>query len=74
MYLYTSQGIGRIDGLEVFLGEPARLYRVWKRTNASAVVVWGCKPTTQKARKLAARLGLPYVSLEDGLLRSVNPG
>jgi capsule polysaccharide export protein KpsC/LpsZ len=58
MYLYTSQGIGRIDGLDVFLGEPARLYRAGKRTNASAVVGWGCKPTTQKARKLAARLGL----------------
>jgi capsule polysaccharide export protein KpsC/LpsZ len=58
MYLYTSQGIGRIDGLDVLLGEPARLYRVGKRTNTSAVVGWGCKPTTQKARKLAVRLGL----------------
>jgi capsular polysaccharide export protein len=74
MYLYTSQGIGRINGLDLLLGEPARLYRAWKRTNASAVIGWGCKPTTLKARKLAARLGLPYVSLEDGLLRSVNPG
>jgi capsular polysaccharide export protein len=74
MYLYTSHGIGRIAGLDVLLGETTRLYRVWQRNSASAVIGWGCKPTTQKARKLSARLGIPYVSIEDGLLRSVNLG
>jgi capsular polysaccharide export protein len=74
MYLYTSKGIGRIEKLDAFLDGPARFYRRWMRTNASGVIGWGRKPSAVKAHKLAARLKLPYISLEDGFLRSVNPG
>lgn len=35
---------------------------------------WGCKPTSLKARALAAREGRTYVSLEDGWIRSIRPG
>nr|WP_319022805.1 capsular polysaccharide biosynthesis protein [Halomonas sp. S3-1-8] len=35
---------------------------------------WGLKPTSQKARRLARRHALPYLSLEDGFLRSLGLG
>jgi len=42
--------------------------------NLDAVAGWGQKPTADKARKIAAKHGLPYLAFEDGFLRSVKPG
>ncbi len=39
-----------------------------------AVVGWGEKRNTRRARRFAARHNLPYVRLEDGFLRSVDLG
>ncbi|MEJ8475083.1 hypothetical protein [Roseibium algae] len=39
-----------------------------------AIAGWGHKPTSNRARKIAARRRLPYLAFEDGFLRSVLPG
>ncbi|MBD8876641.1 hypothetical protein [Roseibium polysiphoniae] len=39
-----------------------------------AIAGWGHKPTAARARKIAAKRGLPYLAFEDGFLRSVRPG
>lgn len=39
-----------------------------------AIAGWGCRPSTARARALAARHGLPLIALEDGFLRSVALG
>ncbi|HEX6828066.1 MAG TPA: capsular polysaccharide biosynthesis protein, partial [Burkholderiales bacterium] len=39
-----------------------------------AVVGWGLKPTTKRARAFAAEHDLPYVAIEDGFLRSLGLG
>jgi capsular polysaccharide export protein len=38
------------------------------------VAGWGLKPTAAKARRYAQAKGLPYLSLEDGFLRSLGLG
>ncbi len=38
------------------------------------LVGWGGKPNTQKARQFANKQNLPYLSLEDGFYRSLQPG
>ena len=38
------------------------------------LVGWGGKPNTQKARQFASQNNLPYLSLEDGFYRSLQPG
>lgn len=66
-----SSGIASIPNLEAFLGEPWRRVRPWTRARSlSRVAGWGLKPTTRKARSFAERHELPYLSLEDGFLRS----
>ncbi|MDT9546347.1 MAG: hypothetical protein RI826_03230 [Chlorobium phaeovibrioides] len=40
----------------------------------SAVAGWGVKQNTLQARKYALDHGLPYLSLEDGFLRSFGTG
>jgi capsular polysaccharide export protein len=43
--------------------------------SVDAVGAWGVgRPFSETARAVAERLGLPYVALEDGFLRSVRPG
>jgi capsular polysaccharide export protein len=42
--------------------------------NFDYVVGWGMKATGERARRLADRLRRPYLSIEDGFLRSVRPG
>ncbi len=39
-----------------------------------AVLGWGAKPGSERARAYAKRHGLPYVALEDGFLRSLGLG
>jgi capsular polysaccharide export protein len=44
------------------------------RPRFSAAAGWGHAATADRARRLAARSGKPYVAFEDGPLRSVKPG
>lgn len=75
MILVTSRGIARIAHLEKFLGEPVVLAgRQPDSPAARCVAGWGMKASAGKAQALAARLGLPYLALEDGFLRSVDVG
>ena len=45
-----------------------------KNIAACAVIGWGHKPTSNKARHYAAQHNLPYIALEDGFLRSLELG
>ncbi|MCX2781143.1 capsular polysaccharide biosynthesis protein [Microbulbifer thermotolerans] len=67
---YCCRGIGRIRHLEALLEAPCAY--VFRRPAAGIthIVGWGLKPTTKKARRVAARNGLPYMQIEDGFLRS----
>lgn len=52
--------------------------RLWRppmrRPEFDAVAGWGRKATSEDAAELAEASGKPYISLEDGPLRSVRPG
>ncbi|WP_447893687.1 capsular polysaccharide biosynthesis protein [Vreelandella sp. GE22] len=72
---YTSQGIGKIPHLHALLPEFDALRRLGPLSGPpSAVIGWGLKPTSLRARRFAARHALPYVSLEDGFIRSLGLG
>ena len=61
--------------LDTFLGRPVRWRpRLPARGGVAAVVGWGLKGVSLQARDAARRAGLPYVAIEDGLLRSVGLG
>ena len=62
------QEVAALSGMEPVRHEP------WRRPAFEAVAGWGHKSTAIRARKLAARLGVPYMAFEDGPLRSVRPG
>ena len=47
---------------------------IFSRPDFDIVAGWGCKPTSHKARALAARESRGYLSLEDGWIRSIRPG
>lgn len=65
-----SRGLRRVPHLACLLG--ARIVAPW--SDCDAVAGWGLRPAAQNARRLAVRLGLPYLGLEDGFLRSVGLG
>ncbi len=75
-----SRGIGRIPGLAGLLGVEAVLRRsryspfAGRLTGSECVVGWGNKRNTDYPRQYAARHGLPYLTLEDGFLRSIGLG
>ncbi|MFG6668717.1 capsular polysaccharide biosynthesis protein [Halomonas sp. HNIBRBA4712] len=69
---YTSFGIGKIAALGSFLPEYTRAIRLGPFSrHPDAVIGWGLKPTSLKARRMAQRHSLPYVALEDGFVRSL---
>ena len=66
-----SAGIWKIPHLSTFLPE----YQLSKKSaGAQAVIGWGLRPSTHKARAHAKQHGLPFVALEDGFLRSLGLG
>lgn len=70
----ASAGLWRLrDDLASLLGRPIRRLRPWSR-RVEAIAGWGHKATADAARARAARLGVPYLAIEDGFLRSVRPG
>lgn len=72
---YTSSGIEKIVALAAFLPEFEAFSRIRQLIRRpDAVIGWGLKPTSVRARQYAARKGLPYIALEDGFLRSLGLG
>lgn len=67
-----SKKISQIPHLNVFLDSDWALLPTSRPV--SAIAGWGSKPTAKKARAEAARRRLPYISLEDGFLRSLGLG
>nr|WP_235670374.1 capsular polysaccharide biosynthesis protein [Prosthecochloris vibrioformis] len=70
-----SKGILRIPFLSAMLGSRvAHISDLRGGALLSAVAGWGVKQNTLQARKYALDHGLPYLSLEDGFLRSFGTG
>lgn len=71
--LTFSRGIARIPNLGEFLQAREIVYAGCcpGRAKADCVVGWGRKQNTHRARHYANKNHLPYLSLEDGFLRSV---
>ncbi|HEY8428994.1 MAG TPA: hypothetical protein VIL20_11495, partial [Sandaracinaceae bacterium] len=69
-----SPGIARIPHLAALLGAERIVFRPGPLRRVDCVAGWGRKPNTRSARAYAAEHGVPYLSLEDGFLRSVGLG
>ncbi|SHF54825.1 capsular polysaccharide export protein [Microbulbifer donghaiensis] len=71
---YCSRGIARVPNLDKLLEAPCEYFRLRPSFAVTHIAGWGRKPTTLRARKVAAARGLPYLSIEDGFLRSAGLG
>ncbi|MDQ7727310.1 capsular polysaccharide biosynthesis protein [Halomonas sp. SpR8] len=72
---YTSSGIRKLAALPALLPEFNRFARIRPFTQKpTAVIGWGLKPTSVRARQYAQRHQLPYIALEDGFIRSLGLG
>lgn len=69
-----SSGILRIPFLSMFLGGRVRKLRSWQGKQRLVVVGWGKKANTVAPVRWAAGVGLPFLRLEDGFLRSFGTG
>ncbi|MBP3221182.1 MAG: capsular polysaccharide biosynthesis protein [Neisseriaceae bacterium] len=69
---WHSYGIKKIPYLSAFLSPDFTVCKTLG--NADIVIGWGNRPTTNKARQMAAKKGVPFVALEDGFLRSLGLG
>lgn len=67
-----APGIRRIPNLDVFL--PEFDLRSVPSRGVQAVLGWGLKSSSRVGREFSERTGVPYISLEDGFLRSVGLG
>lgn len=67
-----APGVRRLPNLAAFL--PEYDLRALPGHDVRAVLGWGLKPTAAHGRRWAEKHGVPYVALEDGLLRSVGLG
>lgn len=67
-----APGVRRLPNLAAFL--PDYDLRALPGRDVQAVLGWGMKPTAAHGRRWAEKHGVPYVALEDGLLRSVGLG
>ncbi|WP_226702114.1 capsular polysaccharide biosynthesis protein [Microbulbifer elongatus] len=71
---YCVRGLKRIPYLDALL-EASSYWFAWRPAQGTTHIAgWGRKPTAARARKIAAETGLPFVSLEDGFLRSYGLG
>jgi len=71
-------GLQALLGAEVLhLPQPwnaRRIAQLVARSGVRAIAGWGRRPSTQLPRACAARLGLPFIALEDGFVRSWGTG
>lgn len=63
------EAIREITGLE-----PVRWMPPFQRPHFGCVVGWGLKPTANRARQLSKKSDASYIALEDGFIRSIEPG
>ncbi len=70
----ASRRMRRLSGLSALLGTVPVLARWWNANDYDAVIGWGRKPKSLTARALATRIGKPFITVEDGFLRSVGRG
>ena len=70
-----SPGVLRIPHLQAFLPETRRLVRVRGRVSGKldSILGWGMQRSAVRARQIAERRGLPYLTLDDGFIRSLGP-
>lgn len=72
---YTSSGIRKAAALPALLPEFNRFEAIHPlKHKPDAVIGWGLKPTSVRARQYAKRHQLPYIALEDGFIRSLGLG
>lgn len=78
MIITASHKMSRIPHLRAFLGDETAFWPgLLRRTLASpvtGVAGWGRRKTASRARAQAARSGLPFLTVEDGFLRSLDLG
>jgi len=70
---FFSRGMRRIQNLGVLLDDTL-VFRPQFQEGVDVIAGWGHKSTADKARRMAAEWGLPYLAVEDGFLRSLNLG
>jgi capsular polysaccharide export protein len=71
----TSIGILRWPLFDVFLGEQVvYICRLPSLKKIEAIVGWGHRPSSVRGRVFAQHHGFPFISLEDGFLRSYGTG
>jgi len=68
----SSRGIKKISSFDVFLDEEAQFIN--DKKSFSRIAGWGHKTNTKKSRAYAEKHNLPYISLEDGFIRSLGLG
>lgn len=74
-FAVTSAGILKTPLIETFLdASVCRAPRFLRPRNIDAVAGWGAKKSGQRAATIAQKLGIPALYLEDGFLRSIQPG
>ena len=66
----ASRRMRRLHGLAALLGSHPVLARRWNASEYDVVLGWGRKPKSRTAHALATRLGKPFITVEDGFLRS----
>ncbi|WP_110687761.1 capsular polysaccharide biosynthesis protein [Salinicola aestuarinus] len=73
---YLSKGLERWHIIACLLPEFDRQVRLTpgRKHAVDAILGWGLKPTSVKARRLATQRRVPYVAIEDGFLRSLGLG
>lgn len=75
-FITISNGIyKKKENLEKLLDGPVvKSFFLSKSDNFASIIGWGAKRNTICAKKMAAWKNIPYISLEDGFLRSFGPG
>ena len=74
-FLVCSRALLKKYGLAEFLGGEIVHASVGELgVNACAVLAWGRKPSSAKAKQIAERLGLPLLRIEDGFIHSLGQG
>lgn len=70
-----SPGIWKLrQEVETLTGLRVERYRLQPPKGTSALLAWGHRPSALPVQRKAEALGLPFLRLEDGFLRSVRPG
>ena len=70
----ASRRMRRLYGLSTLLDTIPVLARWWNSSDYDVILGWGRKPKSLTARALATSIGKPFITVEDGFLRSVGRG